>query len=127
MPVRVRVSAFVCVWCPFVDGIAGAGTPGSIVPLSPCPYVVSFYDAFVDSREGTLNFVMEYMDGGSLEVSVVYVGCVWGGVGGWGGGEWGRFYQPRHPFPEGGTCVSGPIVRVHRPPSAVPSLGGVCL
>lgn len=38
------------------------------MPLSPCPYVVSFYDAFVDSGEGTLNFVMEYMDGGSLEV-----------------------------------------------------------
>lgn len=29
---------------------------------------MSFYDAFTDPAEGTLNFVMEYMDGGSLEV-----------------------------------------------------------
>ena len=43
------------------------------MPLSPCPYVVSFYDAFVDSGEGTLNFVMEYMDGGSLEVRMALV------------------------------------------------------
>lgn len=35
---------------------------------APCPFVISFYDAFVDSAEGTINFVMEYMDLGSLQV-----------------------------------------------------------
>ena len=47
---------------------AGSDSDSSIRMLTPCPYVVSFYDAFVDAGEGTLNFVMEYMDGGSLEV-----------------------------------------------------------
>jgi serine/threonine protein kinase len=34
---------------------------------SPCPFIVSFYDAFMTPRENILSFVMEYMDGGSLQ------------------------------------------------------------
>lgn len=34
---------------------------------APCPYIVSFYDAYTDEREGVLTFMLEYMDGGSLE------------------------------------------------------------
>lgn len=33
-----------------------------------CPYIVSFYDAFADAKHGCLNLVVEYMDGGSLQV-----------------------------------------------------------
>ena len=51
---------------PLTSGATAAD--GSLVATSPCPYIVSFYDAFTDPAEGTLNFVMEYMDGGSLEV-----------------------------------------------------------
>jgi serine/threonine protein kinase len=43
----------------------------------PCPYIVSFYDAFVLSGDGdgTFAFAMEYMDGGSLENVVSNGGC----------------------------------------------------
>jgi serine/threonine protein kinase len=51
-----------------VVSAAGTSSGSELVANCPCPYVVSFYDAFVDQGEGTLNFVMEYMDGGSLEV-----------------------------------------------------------
>jgi serine/threonine protein kinase len=37
------------------------------VATSPCPFLVSFYDAFVTPHENVLSFVMEYMDGGSLQ------------------------------------------------------------
>lgn len=42
---------------------------------TPCPYVVSFYDAFVEPSDGTISFVMEYMDGGSLEDIIDTGGC----------------------------------------------------
>ena len=32
-----------------------------------CPYVLSLYDAFVDTRSSKINLVMEFMDGGSLQ------------------------------------------------------------
>ena len=35
--------------------------------VAPCPFITSFYDVFTDLAEGTMNFVMEYMDAGSLD------------------------------------------------------------
>jgi serine/threonine protein kinase len=35
--------------------------------LAPCPYIVAFYDAFTDHTDGSVTFMLEYMDGGSLE------------------------------------------------------------
>lgn len=58
---------------PLSSGVVGKD--GSLLPSSPCPYIVSFFDAFTDPAEGTLNFVMEYMDGGSLEDIVETGGC----------------------------------------------------
>jgi len=40
-----------------------------------CPYIVAFYDAFVNPQEGSVNIVMEYMDGGSLQDVVDAGGC----------------------------------------------------
>ncbi|GAB5033822.1 serine threonine protein variant 3 [Nannochloropsis oceanica] len=34
---------------------------------APCPYIVSFYDAFADAKHGCLTLVVEYMNGGSLQ------------------------------------------------------------
>lgn len=34
---------------------------------APCPFVVSFYDAFISPADGNVSIVMEYMDGGSLQ------------------------------------------------------------
>lgn len=45
----------------------GPGGSSLLWARSPCAYVVAFYDAFVNANDGTLAFVMEYMDGGSLE------------------------------------------------------------
>lgn len=35
-----------------------------------CKNILSFYNAFVDSKSGMINIVIEYMDGGSLQVSI---------------------------------------------------------
>ncbi|GAB5373195.1 hypothetical protein AAMO2058_001729500 [Amorphochlora amoebiformis] len=35
--------------------------------VHPCPYIVAFYGAWSDRTRLTVSFVMEYMDGGSLE------------------------------------------------------------
>lgn len=40
-----------------------------------CPYIVSFYDIFADPVRGTVNLLVEYMDGGSLEDLVRAGGC----------------------------------------------------
>lgn len=40
-----------------------------------CPYIVSFYDVFADPVRGTVNLLVEYMDGGSLEDLVGAGGC----------------------------------------------------
>lgn len=42
---------------------------------SPCPYNVSFYDAYIDPKESCVSIVVEYMDGGSLEDIVQTGGC----------------------------------------------------
>lgn len=55
--------AYVCVCS---DGSGGV----------PCPYVVSFYDAFINPTEGNVSLVMEYMDGGSLQVCECVCGVV---------------------------------------------------
>jgi len=38
-----------------------------IANSAPCPFVLSLYDAFVDTRSSKINLVMEFMDGGSLQ------------------------------------------------------------
>lgn len=43
--------------------------------LVPCPFVVSFYDAFISPNDGNVSIVMEYMDGGSLQDIVDTGGC----------------------------------------------------
>jgi serine/threonine protein kinase len=55
--------------------LAAASAAEHELGRAPCPYIVSFYDAFVNANEGTLAFVMEYMDGGSLEDIVATGGC----------------------------------------------------
>eukprot|EP00624_Nannochloropsis_granulata_P004785 evm.model.NODE_33943_length_28332_cov_56.245975.5 len=40
-----------------------------------CPFIVSFYDVFADPARGTVNLLVEYMDGGSLEDLVKAGGC----------------------------------------------------
>jgi hypothetical protein len=40
-----------------------------------CPNLLTLYNAFVDSRTGMVNLVVEYMDGGSLQDLVKYGGC----------------------------------------------------
>jgi serine/threonine protein kinase len=44
--------------------------------LDFCPYIVSFYDAFADAKHGCLTLVVEYMNGGSLQVRGRGRGCV---------------------------------------------------
>lgn len=49
---------------------ADADSPAAPAPLigsGACPYLVSFYDAFSDAGAGTVTFVMEYMNAGTLE------------------------------------------------------------
>ena len=41
---------------------------GVAMPRSLCPCMVAFYDAFTDPSEGTISIIVEYMDGGSLQV-----------------------------------------------------------
>jgi len=48
---------------------------GRIPCRAPCPHIVSFYGAFVAADEASLAFVMEYMDGGSLQDIVNTGGC----------------------------------------------------
>lgn len=43
--------------------------------FTACPNVLSLYNAFIDSRSGLINLVVEYMDGGSLEDLVKQGGC----------------------------------------------------
>ena len=43
-------------------------TPDPVIVRSgPCPYILNFYDAFVNTETGTLSLVLEYMDAGSLQ------------------------------------------------------------
>jgi len=42
---------------------------------SPCPFVVSFFDAFISPNDGNVSIVMEHMDGGSLQDIVDTGGC----------------------------------------------------
>lgn len=54
------------------DAAAGAdaespAAPAPLVGSGACPYLVSFYDAFSDAGAGTVTFVMEYMNAGTLE------------------------------------------------------------
>jgi serine/threonine protein kinase len=41
----------------------------------PCPYLVTFYDAFLNDRQTAVVLAMEYMDAGSLEDVVETGGC----------------------------------------------------
>lgn len=41
----------------------------------PSPYIVSFYDAFVDRPKNSICMVMEYMNTGSLQDIVLHGGC----------------------------------------------------
>lgn len=48
-------------------------TPRS--PLAPkCPHVISFYDAYTDAHSDSVSMVLEYMNAGTLQVSVKYLG-----------------------------------------------------
>ena len=42
---------------------------------APCPFVVSFFDAFISPNDGNVSIVMEHMDGGSLQDIVDTGGC----------------------------------------------------
>ncbi|RLN93100.1 hypothetical protein BBJ28_00018805 [Nothophytophthora sp. Chile5] len=44
-------------------------------PPAPSPYIVSFYDAFVDRPKNSICMVMEYMSTGSLQDIVLRGGC----------------------------------------------------
>ncbi|RLN74181.1 hypothetical protein BBJ28_00019898 [Nothophytophthora sp. Chile5] len=44
-------------------------------PPAPSPYIVSFYDAFVDRPKNSICMVMEYMSTGSLQDIVLHGGC----------------------------------------------------
>ena len=39
----------------------------ALFSAGPCPYILNFYDAFVDAETGTLSLVLEFMDAGSLQ------------------------------------------------------------
>mmetsp|Transcript_909 Transcript_909/g.1500 ORF Transcript_909/g.1500 Transcript_909/m.1500 type:complete len:895 (+) Transcript_909:151-2835(+) len=43
--------------------------------LSSCQQLLAMYDAFLDSKNGMVNLVVEYMDGGSLQDVVENGGC----------------------------------------------------
>ena len=53
------------------------GTPGGAHAsgVAPCPYIVSFFDAFINPEEGNTSMVVEYMDGGSLQDIIDTGGC----------------------------------------------------
>jgi len=42
---------------------------------APCPFVVSFFDAYMNTTAGSVSIVMEHMDGGSLQDIVDTGGC----------------------------------------------------
>jgi serine/threonine protein kinase len=42
---------------------------------APCPFIVTFHDAFINSEQCNVNIVVEYMDGGSLEDIIDMGGC----------------------------------------------------
>ena len=48
-------------------GEGGVTANVTLKQVAPCPFFVSFFNVFTDTKEGTLNFVMEYMDAGSLQ------------------------------------------------------------
>lgn len=43
--------------------------------FSPCRDIVSFYEAFSNPSDGTVNMIVEYMDGGSLQDFIDTGGC----------------------------------------------------
>jgi serine/threonine protein kinase len=51
------------------DSTAGEDedSESDVLEGQPCPYIVSFYDAFSDAGAGTVTFIMEYMNAGTLE------------------------------------------------------------
>lgn len=57
------------------------GSPGGAMDAGAsrggggCPQLVSFYDAYVNPREGTVSIVQEFMDAGSLQDVVDAGGC----------------------------------------------------
>ena len=55
-----------------IDSRTGEGSGGGI---APCPYIVAFYDAFIDREKGYLSMVEEYMNGGSLQDIIDTGGC----------------------------------------------------
>ena len=58
------------------------GTPGAMHAsgVAPCPFIVSFFDAYINPSEGNLAMVQEYMDGGSLQDIIDTGGCSSEGV-----------------------------------------------
>jgi len=42
-------------------------SPQQAFPAAPCPFIVTFHDAFINSEMSNVAMVMEYMDGGSLQ------------------------------------------------------------
>lgn len=48
---------------------------GHQATCSPCQQVLALYDAFLDPKNGMVNLVVEYMDGGSLQDLVDRGGC----------------------------------------------------
>ncbi|KAE8886656.1 hypothetical protein PF005_g1857 [Phytophthora fragariae] len=53
----------------------GPGKSTSKPKAKPSPYIVSFYDAFVDRPKNSICMVMEYMSTGSLQDIVLHGGC----------------------------------------------------
>ena len=49
-------------------------------PMSPCPHIVAFHDAYINVNQGNISIVVEYMDGGSLQDIVDTGGCSHEGV-----------------------------------------------
>lgn len=54
------------------DSMSGSA---SEIEAAANPYIVKFYDAFVNASAGTVSIVMEYMGGGSLQKIVDTGGC----------------------------------------------------
>jgi hypothetical protein len=49
----------------------GENVPTPRSPLAPkCPHVISFYDAYTDAHSDSVSMVLEYMNAGTLQVSV---------------------------------------------------------
>jgi len=58
--------------------IAPIDVGDAIEPLSmpaPCPFIVAFHDAFINSESSNVAMVVEYMDGGSLQDVIDSGGC----------------------------------------------------